>query len=180
MKVDSGSELLARRQARGSEASWLPAVALALAKLALHLPLGARYGFRGDELYFAECGRRLAWGYVDHGPLVPWVARLASERCGDSLSCLRLPSLDHPGRLGWSRRSTASRRSLWRAPHGKGEFSGLRRLRVGQYRIVYEALRCALAEFTTRRPDQVLARALRRHPAVLVFPGWEIERESAA
>ena len=27
---------------------------------------------------------------------------------------------------------------------------------------------------------KVLARALRCHPAVLVFPGWEIERESAA
>ena len=28
--------------------------------------------------------------------------------------------------------------------------------------------------------SKVLARALRCHPAVLVFPGWEIERESAA
>ena len=27
---------------------------------------------------------------------------------------------------------------------------------------------------------KVLARALRCHPAVLVFPGWEVERESAA
>lgn len=27
---------------------------------------------------------------------------------------------------------------------------------------------------------KVLARALRCHPAVLVFPGWELERESAA
>ena len=27
---------------------------------------------------------------------------------------------------------------------------------------------------------KVLARALRCHPAVLVFPGWEIEHESAA
>ena len=27
---------------------------------------------------------------------------------------------------------------------------------------------------------KVLARALRCHPAVLVFPGWDIERESAA
>ena len=27
---------------------------------------------------------------------------------------------------------------------------------------------------------RVLARALRCHPAVLVFPGWEVERESAA
>jgi transcriptional regulator with XRE-family HTH domain len=27
---------------------------------------------------------------------------------------------------------------------------------------------------------KVLARALACHPAVLVFPGWEIERESAA
>jgi transcriptional regulator with XRE-family HTH domain len=27
---------------------------------------------------------------------------------------------------------------------------------------------------------KILARALRCHPAVLVFPGWNIERESAA
>ena len=27
---------------------------------------------------------------------------------------------------------------------------------------------------------KVLARALKCHPAVLVFPGWELERESAA
>lgn len=27
---------------------------------------------------------------------------------------------------------------------------------------------------------KVLARALKVHPAVLVFPGWDIERESAA
>jgi transcriptional regulator with XRE-family HTH domain len=27
---------------------------------------------------------------------------------------------------------------------------------------------------------KVLARALRCHPAVLVFPGWDVERESAA
>jgi len=27
---------------------------------------------------------------------------------------------------------------------------------------------------------KVLARALKCHPAVLVFPGWEVDRESAA
>lgn len=27
---------------------------------------------------------------------------------------------------------------------------------------------------------KILARALRRHPAVLVFPGWDINQESAA
>jgi transcriptional regulator with XRE-family HTH domain len=27
---------------------------------------------------------------------------------------------------------------------------------------------------------KVLARALKCHPAVLVFPGWEVEKESAA
>lgn len=27
---------------------------------------------------------------------------------------------------------------------------------------------------------KVMARALRCHPAVLVFPGWEVEKESAA
>jgi 4-amino-4-deoxy-L-arabinose transferase-like glycosyltransferase len=41
-------------------------------------------------LYFIACGRRLALGYVDHAPLVPWIARASSELFGDSLHALRL------------------------------------------------------------------------------------------
>lgn len=62
----------------------------ALAKLLLHLPVLSRYGYHHDELYFVACGRHLAWGYVDHPPLVPWIARLATTLAGESLVGLRI------------------------------------------------------------------------------------------
>lgn len=64
--------------------------ALVLAKLLLHAPLLSRYGWHPDELYFLSCGRRLAFGYADHPPFTPWVARLAEALFGDSLVGLRL------------------------------------------------------------------------------------------
>ena len=66
------------------------AAGLFLAHVGLHLGLAGRYGYNGDELYFLACGRRLAFGYVDHAPLVPWIARTSSELFGDSLYALRL------------------------------------------------------------------------------------------
>ena len=66
------------------------AAGLFLAHVGLHLGLAGRYGYNGDELYFLACGRRLALGYVDHAPLVPWIARTSSELFGDSLYALRL------------------------------------------------------------------------------------------
>lgn len=63
---------------------------LPLCKLGLHLLLSGRYGYHVDELYFIACGRHLAFGYVDHPPLVPWVARLSGELFGYSLISLRL------------------------------------------------------------------------------------------
>jgi len=71
----------------------LPVVLLLLAlKAGLHLALVSRYGFHGDELYFIECGRHPAFGYVDHPPLVPWIASLAGL-FGDSIVALRLPAI---------------------------------------------------------------------------------------
>jgi hypothetical protein len=61
-------------------------------KALLHLAFVTRYGYHGDELYFLECGRHLAFGYVDHPPLIPWIARLADE-LGGSLLALRLPAI---------------------------------------------------------------------------------------
>lgn len=68
-------------------------VGLTAAKLVVHLALVNRYGYHGDELYFIECGRHLAWGYVDHAPLIPWIARAADELGEASLFALRLPSI---------------------------------------------------------------------------------------
>lgn len=51
-----------------------------------------RYGFHRDEFYIRESGRHLAWGYPDHPPLSPLLARLADELAPDSLMALRLPA----------------------------------------------------------------------------------------
>lgn len=62
-------------------------------KVLVHLVLAGRYGHHGDELYFIECGRHLALGYVDHAPLVPWIVRAAEEIGGSSLFALRAPAI---------------------------------------------------------------------------------------
>jgi hypothetical protein len=71
----------------------LPLLASALALLLVHVPVFARYGIHRDEIYFVECGRHLAAGYVDHPPLVPWIARIACELGGCSVVSLRVASL---------------------------------------------------------------------------------------
>ena len=50
----------------------------------------AGYGYFRDEFYYLICGRHLAWGYVDHGPLVSVQARLAETLFGRSLVGLRM------------------------------------------------------------------------------------------
>jgi hypothetical protein len=67
----------------------IPAV-MALVKVLMHLPVLHRFGYHNDELYFIACGNHLSVGYVDHAPLVPWIARLATELFGDSLVGLRI------------------------------------------------------------------------------------------
>jgi len=74
---------------RNRTALTVPAL-LALVKLLVHLPVLHRYGFHHDELYFVACGDHLSFGYVDHAPLVPWIARLATTLFGDSLVGLRI------------------------------------------------------------------------------------------
>lgn len=57
-------------------------------KLLLHVPSLFRYGYFRDELYFLDCGRHLAFGYVDHAPLVGLYAKIALL-LGGSLPALR-------------------------------------------------------------------------------------------
>src|SRR5262245_4314965 len=66
---------------------------IALAKLLLHLVLAGRYGYWIDELYFVACGDHLAWGYVDHPPLIAAVAKASRVLLGDSLPAIRLASV---------------------------------------------------------------------------------------
>lgn len=71
---------------------WVPILALENAVLHLYLVLAGigNYGYFRDELYYVACGERLAWGYVDHPPLVALIARVSTELIGTSLLGLRL------------------------------------------------------------------------------------------
>ena len=63
--------------ARRRHERWVLVVLVGL-KLGTHLALANRYGRHGDEYYFIDCGKHLAFGYVDHAPMVPWFAGLST------------------------------------------------------------------------------------------------------
>lgn len=63
--------------------------AIAAAVIGLHLFAVSAYGIFRDELYYLACGRHLAWGYVDHPPMVALMAR-AGLWFGDSLVAIRM------------------------------------------------------------------------------------------
>lgn len=77
----------------------------ALAKLLLHVAgtLWQRHigvGYFRDEFYYLMCGRHLAWGYVDHGPIVAVQARIAETLFGHSMVGIRmLSALAGAGRI---------------------------------------------------------------------------------
>ena len=50
------------------------------------------YSYFRDEFYYIACGRHLAWGYVDHGPIVALQARLGELLFGDSVFGTRILS----------------------------------------------------------------------------------------
>lgn len=59
-----------------------------------HLATNGTLGFHTDELYYLDCGRHPAFGYVDFPPIVPLLARLETALLGVSPWSLRvLPTL---------------------------------------------------------------------------------------
>ncbi|MGH9864505.1 MAG: ArnT family glycosyltransferase [Candidatus Acidiferrales bacterium] len=88
--------------------------ALAIFATLFHFAFSGRYGYFRDELYYAACGQHLAWGYVDHAPLIAWVARLSRTLLGNSLFALRFfPALAAAGKVllaGWMARELGGRR----------------------------------------------------------------------
>lgn len=73
------------------------AVIFGAAKLALQFALTLwtlhlGYSYFRDEFYYIACGRHLAWGYVDHGPIVALQARLGELLFGDSVFGIRVLS----------------------------------------------------------------------------------------
>ena len=84
------------RDTKLREALRLAAVFAAI-KLLIHVAANlweahTGWGYFRDEFYYIACGRHLAWGYVDHGPLVAMQARLSELLFGRSLAGLRLLS----------------------------------------------------------------------------------------
>lgn len=83
---------VAPASAPGAAAARTPALVFALAGafLALELLTNTRYPMFRDEFYYVACGRHLAWGYVDHPPLIALIARVSVALGGGALWGLRL------------------------------------------------------------------------------------------
>ena len=87
--------------ARSSDSSLRAALRLALVfasiKLLLQFALTLwtqhiGYSYFRDEFYYIACGHHLAWGFVDHGPIVALQARLGEILFGDSVFGIRILS----------------------------------------------------------------------------------------
>ena len=80
----------------------------------VHFLFNSKYGYFRDELYYAACGEHLAWGYVDHAPLVALASRVSRGLFGDSLFALRmLPALSAAPKVwlaGWMAREIGGAR----------------------------------------------------------------------
>ncbi|MDO3647836.1 glycosyltransferase family 39 protein [Nocardia mangyaensis] len=88
----AGSNPFSRRVIRTVRNDVWPLAALAGVVLGVLLAFSGRYGFHRDEFYIRESGRHLAWGFPDHPPLSPLLARIADELAPGSLLALRVPA----------------------------------------------------------------------------------------
>ncbi len=67
---------------------WSGVYLVALLYFLVHMLTSTRYGIFRDAMYLLDCGRHLAWGYVDHPPLFPFIAWIAIHTFGTSLPAL--------------------------------------------------------------------------------------------
>jgi hypothetical protein len=92
------ADISARNDRFLPERAWqrVAVVPISFAGLALLLHLISnvffRYGYFRDEFYYLVCGDHLAFGYVDHPPLIAVIARGTRTLLGDSIVAIRLPS----------------------------------------------------------------------------------------
>jgi hypothetical protein len=93
------------RLAAHSGAVTLSVFVLAAVATLIHFLFNGAYGYFRDELYYAACGEHLAWGYVDHAPLAPFIACVSRALLGNSLFALRFfPALAAAAKVllaGW-------------------------------------------------------------------------------
>ena len=69
-------------------------IAISVGLLVFHCIFNNRYGYFRDEFNYLICSDRLAWGYVDQPPLLPFLLRITRAILGDSLRSIRfLPAL---------------------------------------------------------------------------------------
>ena len=79
----------------GEQQSWFAdgmfiAAWLALGNFLLHLYFNNRYDYFRDEFDYMACGQHLAWGFVDHPPLIPFLVKISRLVLGDSLRSIRI------------------------------------------------------------------------------------------
>jgi 4-amino-4-deoxy-L-arabinose transferase-like glycosyltransferase len=79
-----------RRRPPWVSSPWFPVGVAVAIKLLLNALVSARYGWHIDELYYADTGRHLDWGYVDFPSVTPLLAATARVVLDDSLPALRL------------------------------------------------------------------------------------------
>jgi hypothetical protein len=114
--LGAAAQVPAERFARSVwlEKDQVVAVCFAITACVIHFLFNGRYGYFRDELYYAACGQRLAWGYVDQAPLIAVVARLSRALFGDSLHALRFfPALSSGAKIlltGWMVHELGGRR----------------------------------------------------------------------
>jgi hypothetical protein len=73
-------------------ATWAVAAVAVIAGIVAALS-ARRYGYYYDELYFIAAGKRLAFSYVDQGPLVPMLAHCMDWLFPESFAALRIPAI---------------------------------------------------------------------------------------
>lgn len=56
----------------------------------LQMATAGNYGIFRDEMYYLDCARHLAWGYVDHPPLSIALLKIITTVLGDSVYVLRI------------------------------------------------------------------------------------------
>src|SRR5437899_9715658 len=87
--TDQAPVLNSKRQSFLADGMFI-AVILALANFLLHVYFNNRYGYFRDEFDYMACGDHLAWGYVDHPPLIPFLIKISRLLLGDSLRSIRI------------------------------------------------------------------------------------------
>ena len=66
---------------------------IALAAFIVHLAFIGQYDYFRDEFYYVACGQHLAWGYVDHPPLIGVISRITIAIFGKSIFAIRILSV---------------------------------------------------------------------------------------